>query len=74
MPMQEKISSSHGTNGAYFYNGVDRINNSIGYVIENCVPCCRQCNRSKDILNQKEFYEWIMRLFNNLKNNNLISI
>jgi hypothetical protein len=27
--------------------GIDRIDNSLGYTIENCVPCCEDCNRMK---------------------------
>ena len=26
------------------YNGIDRINNEIGYELTNCVPCCTDCN------------------------------
>ncbi len=29
--------------------GIDRINNSLNYTIENCVPCCETCNRIKHI-------------------------
>jgi len=36
-----------GTNGNYIYNGIDRVDNSKGYTLENCVPCCRKCNRDK---------------------------
>lgn len=25
-------------------NGVDRVDNSKGYIATNCVPCCRRCN------------------------------
>lgn len=28
-------------------NGIDRLDNTIGYVLNNCVPCCRQCNTMK---------------------------
>ena len=28
-------------------NGVDRKDNSIGYEVGNCVPCCRVCNFMK---------------------------
>ena len=27
--------------------GVDRVDNNIGYTIDNCVPCCSFCNRLK---------------------------
>ena len=29
------------------YNGVDRIDNSQGYNLKNCVTCCKQCNLLK---------------------------
>lgn len=28
-------------------NGIDRYDNSLGYVSSNCVPCCAMCNRVK---------------------------
>src|SRR5690606_27214409 len=28
-------------------NGVDRLDNTKGYNVKNCVPCCHSCNRSK---------------------------
>lgn len=50
--------------GSYIYNGIDRVNNSIGYTKDNCVPCCKQCNRSKSDLSLEEFYTWIKRVYN----------
>jgi hypothetical protein len=29
------------------FNGVDRINNDVGYLVENSIPCCKICNRMK---------------------------
>ena len=34
-------------NGPYIYNGIDRIDNSKGYVPNNCTACCRNCNTQK---------------------------
>ena len=28
-------------------NGIDRVNNSMSYVIDNCVSCCKTCNFAK---------------------------
>lgn len=38
-------------------NGIDRLDNSVGYLLENCVPCCGWCNRAKDILSQQEYID-----------------
>lgn len=29
------------------YTGIDRVDNSIGYTVKNCVACCKECNTSK---------------------------
>jgi hypothetical protein len=31
-------------NGPFVYNGIDRRDNAQGYILENCVPCCKRCN------------------------------
>ena len=36
-------------------NGVDRVDNSIGYTVENCVPCCTNCNFMKRNLTVTDF-------------------
>lgn len=41
------------------YNGIDRVDNKIGYTLENSVPCCFICNRSKGDLSQDEFKSWV---------------
>jgi len=46
----------------YNYNGIDRKNNSLGYTIENSLPCCTLCNKSKRDLDYSYFMEWIERI------------
>lgn len=49
--------------GSYYqYNGIDRVDNRQGYVVENIVACCKLCNWGKTNLSQKDFLEWIERL------------
>lgn len=48
----------------YIYNGVDRINNRLGYTTKNCAPCCLLCNQAKRSLALKVFSEWVRRLVN----------
>ena len=33
--------------GIYTYNGVDRVDNTKGYTVENCVPCSKEANAMK---------------------------
>jgi hypothetical protein len=42
-------------NNTYVYNGIDRIDNSIGYEIDNCVSCCKKCNMFKCNITSDEF-------------------
>lgn len=49
-------------NGDYIYNGIDRLDNNIGYELNNVVPCCGICNKAKRDLTQEQFKEWIERL------------
>lgn len=37
-------------------NGVDRLDNSVGYEPYNCVSCCKQCNTMKMNFTEQEFY------------------
>jgi hypothetical protein len=55
--MYLKSKKSHW--GDYTYNGVDRIDNSIGYTKENCVPCCTICNWAKSNRGVDEFKDYI---------------
>lgn len=49
--------------GPYFYNGLDRVENDKGYLLDNVVPCCYQCNVAKHNRTQKEFLEWLKRIY-----------
>ena len=35
--------------------GIDRLDNTIGYLIDNCVPCCTVCNMMKFKQSYKHF-------------------
>lgn len=49
----------------FIYNGIDRVDNTFGYLINNVVPCCKTCNRAKDIQNKEEFLNWIKTVYKN---------
>lgn len=41
--------------GDFKSNGIDRKFSSIGYLIENCLPCCSSCNLMKGTLDYHDF-------------------
>lgn len=45
-----------------FYNGIDRKDNSIGYILDNVVACCGFCNNAKKDLSVDQFRDWVNRL------------
>jgi hypothetical protein len=47
----------------YIYNGIDRRNNEMGYLLKNSVPCCKLCNYSKNSDNEVEFFRRIHRIY-----------
>ena len=61
--------SSHNKKNFIYYNGIDRINNQLGYEKENCVPCCKFCNLSKSNYTQEIFLEKIKKIYNKHFNN-----
>jgi hypothetical protein len=49
------------------YNGIDRVNNNLGYTEENCVSCCFICNSAKGDLSTDEFTKWAKSLYKNIQ-------
>lgn len=64
-PMNQVTLKSH----VVLVNGVDRKDNNIGYLEENCVPCCIVCNRAKGTMSYEDFMKWIRRLKNENSSN-----
>lgn len=52
------------------YCGIDRVNNNVGYILENCVPCCARCNDVKNDSNFEQI-EMIYLGMKKLKEENL---
>lgn len=44
------------------YNGIDRVDNSKGYVVGNVVPCCKMCNAMKSNLDPDEFLAQVKKI------------
>jgi len=67
-----QTNPKHKTNGEYIYNGIDRCDSSKGYTLDNCVACCGKCNEAKNSLNVNEFYAYIEKVYNFLKDTDRI--
>ena len=68
-PAQVAISRNRNSKNytPFFYNGLDRVDNSRGYTTNNVVPCCFVCNRAKDTMSLEKFREWVFRVSRNLE-------
>lgn len=58
------IVNQKKSNGSYTYNGIDRVDNTKGYTIDNVVPCCKQCNQAKSNQTLQDFFNWGKRFYN----------
>lgn len=62
-PPRRQIKNLSGT---FAWNGIDRIDSSLGYAVDNCAPCCPRCNWAKGTLSLVEFGEWAERITSHL--------
>lgn len=60
------VSPKQEHNGL-IYNGIDRVDNSKGYDIENCIACCGICNRAKGTMSRSDYESYLTRIVNHLK-------
>lgn len=61
-----KISIKCSQVGIYRYNGIDRKDNTVGYVYNNCVTCCEDCNFLKTSLDYDTFIDMVSKIYQNL--------
>lgn len=61
-----KVKRKYDTD-TFVYNGIDRVNNNEGYILENCVPCCARCNAMKMDMTLEDFKNHIMKIILHLK-------
>lgn len=46
----------------FAFNGIDRLNNALGYAITNVVSCCKTCNHAKHVMSENDFMVWMKRI------------
>lgn len=50
---------------ASYYSGIDRVDNKLGYIMTNIVPCCWVCNDLKGSFNKSIFFEKVKSIYMN---------
>lgn len=55
-----------GCNPPFYYTGIDRMNNNVGYRDDNCCPACFWCNRAKNDMPEMWFSMWVLTAQANL--------
>lgn len=53
--------------GKFRDNGVDRVDNDIGYIESNCESCCYVCNFMKKTYNLELFLSQVVKIYTNTK-------
>ena len=61
------ISKRKYSFGEFVYSGIDRVDNSMGYNVKNCVSCCTLCNQMKWTQSKDEFLAHIHKIKSNLE-------
>lgn len=46
----------------FVYNGLDRVDSTRGYTMDNIVPCCGICNHAKHTMPYAAFIDWLDRI------------
>lgn len=54
------------SSGDFYYNGLDRLDNSRGHDFDNVVPCCKWCNSAKLNRTHEQFVEWVEKIYNTM--------
>jgi hypothetical protein len=61
--IKTNIAKTKNFKQGYAYTGIDRIDSSKRYSNDNCVPCCKQCNKAKLAMSVDEFLNWVERVY-----------
>ncbi len=64
-PHSSNVSEAWMKHGLFIKNGLDRINNNLGYSVSNCFPACSTCNFMRGSLSVAQFKRHIKKLIKN---------
>lgn len=54
-PRRRPLTQSQREAYAVSMNGIDRVDNTMGYIVSNSVPCCQRCNLMKNDMPRDTF-------------------
>jgi hypothetical protein len=57
-----RVKRSANATGDFTYNGLDRVDSTKGYAMDNVVACCRACNTAKSDMTVSQFRAWVIRV------------
>jgi 5-methylcytosine-specific restriction endonuclease McrA len=52
--------------GRLVYNGIDRVDNTKGYILGNVVACCHACNTAKHVMSIEQFRIWVQKVYSRM--------
>lgn len=58
----------HYSDARNYVNGIDRIDSAVGYVLNNSVSCCEDCNTAKMKRSQDQFFTWAVAVKRHIPN------
>lgn len=61
------IKGQGKTSGDFKYTGIDRVDSTKGYILDNCVPCCWMCNNMKNTTDKDVFINHIKKIYENIE-------
>lgn len=61
----EKCNDRNYQNNSWSYNGLDRLTSTKPHNLDNCVPCCWECNERKSNTEFSDFMNWISKVYQN---------
>lgn len=61
--IKQNMQQAKANNGPFEYNGIDRLDNALGYIEGNVVSCCKDCNYAKKEMSVDEFLHLIELIY-----------